>query len=450
MSITRLVWDEIKHCVSLVNPDFAAKVEDIKPDSTFPLYLVCFPYGALIGDDKSPFFPADDGSLHRLNTPELPKDIIKHLGYGKDSSPLGLVLEKTIEFFVDAAHRKVTIPKKMVKPGEFINFSRILSLNKNPAIKPFAPNGLLKATAGARTVFSLPYLTCNSSFIKLERDIGELSKIPESQYDHFQLFQDIANNYAYKKPWELKLLYFSERWIDAILYNKKWTEIKSYLFQKAWEDTQYMRNQYFFDVSFSIMKEQENARQNHYIYDTARHIFDIAVGAFPGLAPTITSEMLPLAEIQESLTDSYGLKKYIPTIITPEYFSLAANIPVYYSMHYPTLRLFSPTSTTHKKSVLSDLQDLSRALNKFSKRIRDENSIWKGTILQEIAENMRFQFIHTSLRSGVVITDPKEIVKKDQRFLHFDNNDNLTPSLDGNFFRGCISLAKNGFGQETL
>ncbi|HBD7411736.1 TPA: hypothetical protein KKX58_003090, partial [Legionella pneumophila] len=232
---------------------------------------------------------------------------------------------------------------------------------------------------------------------------------------------------------------------NSILNDKKWADVKSFMFQKAWDDTNYIRNQYFFDVSFSIMKEQENAKQNHYIYDTARHIFDIAVGAFPGLAPTITSDMVPLEAIQKYLTNSYGLKKYIPTIITPNYFSLDDPHPVYYSMHYPTLRLFSPKTTTNKKSVLSDIQDLSRALNKFSKRIRDENSIWNGTILQDAAENLHFKFVHTSPRNGVVITDPKEIVEKDHRFLNIWNNniENLIPSLDGNFFRGCVCLAKN-------
>lgn len=445
MSIKKVTWSEIRASIFKVAPSFAEKVDYIKPDDNkFPLYVVSFPYGSLIGDDKSQFIPNEDGSYYRLNSPDAPKDIIKHLGYGKDSSPLGLILDKTIEFFVDAPARKVTIPKKIARPGDFINFSRILSIKKSPSSKPYAPNGLLKATSGARTVFSLPYLTCNASFVKLERDIGEIGKIPESQYDHFQLFCDIARTDCAENKWELQLIYFSEQWIISILNDKKWNDVKSYLFQKAWDETNYIRNQYFFDVSFSIMKEQENAKQNHYIYDTARHIFDIAVGAFPGLAPTDTTEMLPLDVIQKYLSESYGLKKYIPTIISPNYFSIENNYPVYYSMHYPTLRLFSPKSTTNKKSVLSDIQDLSRALNKFSKRILDANSIWGGTILQEVTEKLRFEFVHTTPRNGVVITDPSEIVARDNRFIKMLNNiDELTPALDGNFFRGCVCLSQD-------
>lgn len=199
MGIKKVTWNETRDSIFKVSPCFTEKVDHLKPDDNFPLYIVSFPYGSLIGDDKSQFIPSEDGTYYRLNSSDAPKDIIEHLGYGKDSSPLGLILDKTIEFFVDAPQRKVTIPKKIVKPGEFINFSRVLSIKKLPIKKPFAPNGLLKATAGARTVFSLPYLTCGASFIKLERDIGELSKIPESQYDHFQLFSDIAKSNVTKK-----------------------------------------------------------------------------------------------------------------------------------------------------------------------------------------------------------------------------------------------------------
>jgi hypothetical protein len=442
MGIEKVSWKEIRSRVHKVNPSFANVVDKINPGEQLPLFLVSFPYGALIGDDISQFIPNDDGTYYRLNSPDAPKDIIKHLGYGKDSSPLGMIIDKTVEFFVDAKDRNVTIPKKIIGAGEFLNFSRILSLQKSNPNKPFAPNGLLKATAGARTAFSLPYLTCNSSFIKLERDVGELTKIPESQYDHFQLFVDIANNYPKKSIWELKLLYFSEKWIDHILNKNAWSDIKSYMFQKAWEDSNYSRNQYFFDVSFSMMKELENAKQNHYIYDTARHIFDIAVGAFPGLAPTTSNDMVPIEIIQEALTHSYGLKKYIPTIITPSYFSVENKIPVYYSMHYPTLRLYSPKTLTNKKSVLSDLQDLSRALNKFSKRICSDNSIWKDTLLYDVTEKLKFKFIHTNNRNGIAITNPNEIVTLDNRFntSYDDKKESLSPALDGNFFRGSVGL----------
>lgn len=442
MGIEKVTWNDIKDSVASVNPAFAEVVNKVSPKSNLPLYIVSFPYGALIGDDISQFIPNKDGTYYRLNDPDAPKDIIKHLGYGKDSSPLGFILDKSVEFFVDAKDRNVTIPKKIIRPGEFLNFSRILSLKKSNKHKPFAPNGLLKVTAGARTVFSLPYLTCNSSFINLERDIGELSKIPESQYDHFQLFVNIANHASTEDKWQLKLLYFSQSWIDHILNDSAWSDVRSYMFQQAWDDTSYSRNQYFFDVSFSIMKEQVNAKQNHYIYDTARHIFDIAVGAFPGLAPVTNNELMPIDSIQKIISNSYGLKKYIPTIIAPSYFSIENNSPVYYSMHYPTLRLYSPKTMTNKKSVLSDLQDLSRALSKFSKQICDCQSIWKDTLLQEVTEKLNFKFIHTSNRNGVVITNPSEIVSIDQRFnqLAWNNNINLGPSLDGNFFRGCVGL----------
>jgi len=159
MGIKKVQWNDVRDAIYSKNPEFTKIVDRVKPDQNFPLYLVSFPYGALIGDDISQFIPNDDGTYYRLNSPDAPKDIIENLGYGKESSPLGLILDKSIEFFVDAQDRSVTIPKKVIKAGDFFNFSRILSLAKTSPSKPFAPNGLLKATAGARTTFSHPYLT---------------------------------------------------------------------------------------------------------------------------------------------------------------------------------------------------------------------------------------------------------------------------------------------------
>ena len=411
MNSEKVLWSDVREALFSVNPIFTEKVDRLKPNHHYPLYLLTLPYGDYLCDDINPLF-----------------------------GPLGCVLDKTIEFFVDVPELNLTIPKILVKAGEFIHLPCLLT---GTSTKSLMPKGMLKATAGARTVFSLPYLTCHASFAKLEHDIGPLSKIPTSLYDHFFLFRDIARGIEAKDPWTLKLLYFSKTWLSSILTDKRWAEVKAYLFQKAWEESEYSHHQYFFDVSFSLMKEKENAKQNHYIYDTARHLFDIAVGAFPGLSPTTNAESLPLELIQTTLIKSYGLKKYIPTVLSPQYFSLEESKPVYYSLHYPMLRLFSPKTSSNKKSALKDIQALSRALNKFLKRISDEESIWQGTTFGETAQRLAFKFIHRSSRSGVAITYPADIINSDQRFLNtVSHSEDLIPSLDGNFFRGCVCLSK--------
>lgn len=441
--IIKVTWQEIRSSLYEVEPRFTEIVDELNPDKDCCLYVLSFPYGAMIGDDISQFIPYDNGDgFYRLSSENAPADIIKNLGYGKDSAPLGMVLSKSIEFFVDLPDKELTLPIRIAGPGEFYNFSRILSINNNK--KPFAPNGLLKATAGARTVFSLPYLTCNNSFNRLEAAIGTLNKYPSSQYDHFELFKLITNNQNLTTKWRMKLIYFAQKWIDNILNNEKWFKLRSYIYQLAWKSSDYKRNQYYYDISYSIMQEKSNTRSNPYINDTARHLLDIAIGAFPGLAPLVNDELLPLKTIQHALTYSYGLKKYIPTIIGPEYFDYLIEKPVYYTLQYPITRSFSP-KTKNSISMLNHLDDLKKSMDRFLIMIKSKDSMWYGTILQEAATATKFEYIHVNANNNLKPKAPEEVIQNDYRFQAVEENcikNNISPSVDANFFRGCVSLAK--------
>ena len=438
--IEKIYWSDIQAQVRQVEPEFASKVDLIAPGKDHPLYILSFPYGSLIGDDVSQFIPCGDTEFYRLSSPEAPEDIQKNLGYGKDSAPLGMVLEKSIEFFVDLPKKQLTLPVRIIRPGEFSNFTRILSLQSNTL--PYAPNGLLKASSGARTVFSLPYLSCNASFSRLEREIGTLTKFPASQYDHCQLFSEIVNSNNPLNNWQMKMLYFSESWINSLLHDKNWVDIKSYLFQLAWQSTEYKRNQYYFDISFSLMREKGNCRANPYLNDTARHILDIIIGAFPGLCPTIDETLLPLKTIQHVLSYSYGLKKYLPTIIAPQNYKFDDGFPVYYSLNYPTTRSFAP-KTKNTNSTIDNLDELKKILERFVSQIIKEGTMWRGTILEDRLKRTKIHYIHNSIRQGLSITSPLETVSQDKRFMFTSPNcvkENTEPSIDANFFRGCVRV----------
>ncbi|HAT8564340.1 TPA: hypothetical protein JA969_11960 [Legionella pneumophila] len=437
--IERVYWKDIRDAFYKVAPEFTSKVDLLSPDENYPLYVLSFPFGSIIGDDKSQFIPNENGSFYRLNSSETPKDIFDDIGYGADSSPLGMVLTKSIEFFVDLPEKNRTIPIAIMNPGNFFNFTRVLSEYKP---LPYAPNGLLNATAGARTIFSLPYLTCNTSFRKLEREVGVLSKIPSSPYDHWQLFKDIVNSSSNKGNWNMQLIYFSKKWVDSILHDTQWNSIKSFLFQLAWKESEYTRNQYYFDIAYSLMQEKGNFTINPYLTDTARHVLDIVVAAYPGLAPITNDNLAPLKLLQHTLTYSYGLKKYIPTIIAPQYFSLNnSNTDVYYSMQYPTTRSFSP-KTQNTISTLKNLEDLNRIIEKFKLFILRDDGIWEGSILQNKVKNTGITYVHTS--NGIDISLAQDIVQEDSRFNFFYPNcapDNAMPANTANFFRGCIKLS---------
>jgi hypothetical protein len=441
--ITKVFWLEIRDKINLVEPTLTELIDSLSPGEDYPLYILNFPYGEFIGDDISQFIPSQNEDIFiRLNSDEVPQEVKTDLGYGKDSAPLGMVLSKSIEFFVDLPQKALTLPIRIAKAGEFYNFSRILSISNKK--KPYAPNGLLKATAGARSIFSLPYLTCTSSFSRLEREIGGLSRFPENQYDHFQLFKDIVSCHQSSKPWRMQLLYFSKNWVNSILNDEKWSKLRAYLFQLAWNNTDYKRNQFYYDISFSLMQEKENCRSNPYLNDTARHILDIAIGAFPGLSPVLDDSLLPLKLIQHSLSFNYGLKKHLPTLIAPSYFDYNLEEPIYYSLQYPIARSFSPQSKS-KYSMLNQLNDLKRILEKFINNILKKDTMWSGTILHDAVNNLDFSFIHNHKNKVMIPLLPAEAIKKDDRFLLMDQSCvkyNNEVSLDANFFRGCVGMVK--------
>ncbi|WP_040916823.1 hypothetical protein [Legionella tunisiensis] len=95
METMKVGWTDIKHEIKEANPEFYSLINKINPPDTYPLFVATFPYGVLIGDDRSQFLPINN-QLIRINESILPKDIERHLGYGKMGSPMGMVLRKTL------------------------------------------------------------------------------------------------------------------------------------------------------------------------------------------------------------------------------------------------------------------------------------------------------------------------------------------------------------------
>src|SRR3990167_7128979 len=124
--LVKTYWANIRKRVAKVEPTFAKIVDEINPDKSFPIYLAYYPYGALIGDTKHPFFPNNKDGEFKLTDRDVPKDVVKHLSYGKDSLPMGMVLEKNIEWFIDLKNENICIPWVIYFPGTIFPFAKIL------------------------------------------------------------------------------------------------------------------------------------------------------------------------------------------------------------------------------------------------------------------------------------------------------------------------------------
>lgn len=438
--LVKVYWADVRERVAKVEPTFAKIVDELNPDKTFPLYLAYYPYGASDADTKSSLFPDMKGGYYRLSDSHAPKDIVTHLGYSKDNTPLSMVIDKQVESYIDLKSEKTIIPAFIYKPGMIFPFTRILS-KKNPRI--YSPNGLLSSTAGSRSAFMLPNIGCATNHSNLQRDFNVKHPPPKYLYEHWNVFKEIINSDIINSNWRCCVMYFSEKWITKIHDDKYWGELKQYLYEVAWNKFEYEINRIQYDTIFSIIQRNRNLRPNPYLADTAKHLFITAIGAAPGYIPAQDDNALPVSDIQKIFIESYGLKKYIPTIMQAAYFLFEHDLsPVYYSLQNPSTHVFSPKSRAIS-STISEMRELEHIMQIFANELSKQNGMCSDTVIGSVAKNIKFNYFHNKSDRHRIIRPSSEIVNHDKRFnfvVKKQKKSNSIFAADAPFVRGCISI----------
>lgn len=442
--VVKAYWQDVRDRVAVVRPEFAKIVDELSVDQTFPVYLMYYPYGALSGDTESPILPLVDGGSYRLTDPNAPKDIVKHLGYGKERLPLAMLLEKEIEFFVDLIGKRSLIPSYIYSPGAIFPLSCILSMTNKPF---YAPNGVLTTSSGVRSAFMLPNVGILVNHLNLRRDFGIKSRPPRSLHDHWHLFKEIVHSEAIKSDWRSCILYFSEKWVTKLHTDKAWLPLKLHLHELAWMRSEYQRNNSYYEVVFASIQRLRNLKANSYLADTARHLFAIALGAAPAYVPACDNEALPLDILQQVFVESYGLKKYPPTIMRPAIFNFEQDkLPIYYSLNQ-TAHRFSPGSS-ETRTTLFDMRELEHLMRVFLQELTKENAVCSDTVIGELVKRMTLTFFHTKADQHRVASLAKDTIQMDPRFgadCHQHTAIGAIPASDAQFFKGCVSISTHSF-----
>lgn len=440
--LVKTSWNDIRNRVIKVAPEFAKIVDCLSPDNSFSLYLAYYPYGDLKGDTISPFMPKMNGGSYRLTDPDAPKDVVYQLGYGSNSSPFGMLLEKQLEYFIDLKQLEMTIPVQVLSPGSFFPLARILQSHSS---RTYTPNGLLTVVSGVRSVFMLPKIGCAINHLTLRRNYNVQPQPPKSLYDHWQLFKEIANSSnTVASDWRSCIVYFSEKWVDKIHNDNAWYPLKKFLLETAWKHFEYERNHMYYNIAYSLIQNARNLKPNPYLIDTACHLFAIALGAFPGYAPCCNEESLPLEALQRAFVESYGLKKYIPTIMYPAHFTFEDKVsrPVYYSLQFPSALSFSPKSR-RLSSTLFEMRELQHIVNIFISELVKDSNIFVDTVISGIAKNVEFDFFHNQDDVHKLIKDSEKITEIDNRFSIAKTKisaEGANFASDAPFVRGCIGV----------
>lgn len=438
--VVRSTWKDVRDRVRVVNPEFTKLVDELSPDD-FALYVLYLPYGQLVGDVKTPFLHSSDKKIYRLSSPELPKKLINELGYGMYSAPLGMVLEKNLEYYIDIPKLNLTLPRYVTRPGSIFPLSMLF---KNNNKTNYAPSGILNLISGCRSTFMLPHICSKLHYEKLQYDYNLKSPRPENLYQHFDIFKELASAAHIKEPWQSCIIYFSQEWVEKILNDSAWYKVKMYLWQQGLKLFIPETHRHLLDFVFSYIQIIKNLKPNPYIVDTARHIINTAIGSVPGYAPASNEEYLPVSAIETPFIESYGMKKYFPTILHPE--QLLVNSfahPIYYSLQYPATHSFSPKSRT-ASSMLVEMRELATVIKIFLENLSSETSYCRDTIYSDISKYLNITCLHNQDDKHGIIQLSNQISNYDERFsgnyCYQSINDQEFAS-DGKFFRGCVMIS---------
>lgn len=435
LEIEKVFWADVRNNMKIINPIFFELVDKLSPDNKLPMYLVNYGYGDLVGDDDGIFLPTKTGQYIRLNSNYTPESILNDLNYGVTNSPLGMFFDKSFEWFLNTSDEQNnrTFPIYVDPPGAFFSIGHIINYGYTAT---HVPNGVLFVTAGSKSNFMIPKIGCGIMHSRIQKNYNITKPAPRSYHEHTELFQDIVKNRRCKNDWNASVLYFSERWIDNISNDSAWQEIRDYFYRISNHRSEYAINSDYYNHVYRVTNKRNNLKSNLLIYETARHLFEILLGAKLGFAPAIDDTLLPLSLLQEVYSECYKLE-YRPIIAIPAYYNYLDPTPVYYSLQYPSLCSYSPKAR-NASTTLSDLVALIDVVHKYQKDFSSPIRECKNTILEQVSKLAQFNFYHPASEGNSVIKSPDIIPVQDERF-----KGEMKFPINASFFKGCISIFSN-------
>ena len=432
----KLTWAQARDEVTRVNPAFAKIIDEISPDDKHWLAKVTYPYGSLAMQKSLLMIPNKDGTIVPITDPSIPATIQKDLGYNLNSNPVSLVLKNTFELFLPLEDR--TIPwSGLIYPGTAFGAWRILNPDKTEQ-----PAFIWDMTSGARSTFMLPKITEAKKHMQLKKMYNLTGSTPRTLMDHWEIFRQLANHSRFKQPWDAQILYFPRQWISH-LNDNKWKPFYYYFHDSAWGGSELWRNQFIWNLIFSLVLNNYEARINPHVMDTVKYLLFMGMGAAPGLAPAKNNLGGPFAEIQRIYKEEYELKNYPPIIMQAQVFNMhdPREGSAYYSLQFPNAVEFKPSSRM-RTSIISDLHEIKSLMMRYEKELLSGKFNISTTSLDDVFRYTEYDYFHNGVELHTGMRNSAEMAQEDK---------NLITTLDGTvydtfpdscaFVKGCIRLS---------
>jgi len=433
-NIRQVTWEQVRSKVNQVNPTLCQIIDDLSPSKDLELFLVQLPFGQEPVQRGVLYLPDEQGNLVRHDNSKLDKKLQK-LAYNLGSNPVSLVLKNSLEVYLNMDN--YTIPYVIVPEGALLSAWIILNPEKN-----LQPAFLWHISAGARSLFMLSKISLDRKHNRLAQYLDISLDKPENYADHGNVFQKIYKSENFKEDWHTEVLYFGKEWFDK-LQDPAWMKFSKYLYESYWKNTEFWRNEFLWNLLFSMIQKERNLKPNPYVADTVKHLLTMSLGVYPGFAPAIDNSLAPISRLQKLYTEIYQLE-YAPIIMCPTYFkryyfkSQKRNNNIYYSLAYPTTINFSPKSKRTANKI-TELKEIHHLLNKYLTSIKADDLNLSNTPLAKIPDSVEFNLYHTSEISTNI--DSSELLpQRDNNFLL--NRHGVFPDKSP-FLRGCISISES-------
>lgn len=435
-TVQKIHWNEIKHIVKNINLEFFNLLEEISNTHELPFYLAKYKYGSLIGKKRDVYLPDNSGDLYILGKKNLSCELSRALEYGSKSLPLGMILNNYCEWFYHQDSTGNSFPFAIQGKGTI--FNQQIIFNEEQSVE----NNTISVSAGAKSVFMLPYIGCQVQHERIKNKYGIKLLAPKSWIEHYEIFKEIISNSHIKNNWSADILFFSKDWVDLIREDPKWIKVKLWFSEN-------LRKRYVLNIHNSfynklfIMNESVNKyRPTPFLIDNAKFIFNIILGKGIGFKPSVNNDFLPLKLIQEAYAEYYQLA-YTPTIMVPGNLECVGNNnAIYYSLQQPS-SMINTFKITMNNSTYKELVVLKEIIHSYLKSFLSKDSDCYGSHLYNACKNIKIDFFHnkpTNIQDNILHSS--SIIESDDRFNFLYENRQVTSSLDAKFFRGCIKITK--------
>ncbi|MCE3238745.1 MAG: hypothetical protein K0R24_1726 [Gammaproteobacteria bacterium] len=431
--IQQLTWADVREEVKKTDRALTKIIDKISPNKNYSLFKITYSFGDLIVKDGVLQLPQEKGLLLSLRDADLDAKIQDKLGYS--SIPLFLTLKNCHEVFLDTHDR--IIPLNLFNPGTLLGLFESMDFLFNCKSHP-----RWNVSAGARSIFMLTKISEMQGLRRLckhyELDDSHISLINLS--DHWHLFKSIAAHPSFTQSWQSEILIFSKEWLTN--KDPSWAEFHYYLFQYAWKQSQFAISKIELSLIWETFLKTVALRRlkpTTYLANHVKHLMLIAAGRSPGFRPSDASQQVaPCRGLQEAFLNIYMLKHYLPTFMHPQLLDAASELPVYYSLMFPTLLEGSPYKK-NSSTIMLDLHNIHLLLNILLNSLSD-NKFFMATGLQ----NILFKCFHVEDDRQGKINSSRLIPEQDPGFLQekIQFPDRVF-CASSSFWRGSIQIVNN-------